>query len=142
MDEITLLAVVGLLGGVIGLVLGLLVGNLRPKGQVPPPSSRRAPDKIQLRIEGHRQEDAHSPAKKASYVQPGAAIPVQQVSQPSAVLPGLPGEPKTQPPNLGPVAVFARALQTDIKAPAPTARSIAAQIDEILQEQLAGPPPP
>jgi hypothetical protein len=45
-----------------------------------------------------------------------------------------------QRPSLNPVNVLARAIQSDVNIPEPPAKSIAAQIDEILQEKIEGSP--
>jgi len=48
--------------------------------------------------------------------------------------------PAAARPTVSPVDVFARAFQGDVKTPQPPPRSIAAQIDEILQEMLVDSP--
>jgi hypothetical protein len=47
------------------------------------------------------------------------------------------GQPQLQKPSLNPINVLARAIQSDINVP-PATKSIAAQIDEILQEKIEG----
>ena len=47
------------------------------------------------------------------------------------------GQPQIPKPSMNPVNILARAIQADVNVPHPT-KSIAAQIDEILQEKLEG----
>ncbi len=59
--------------------------------------------------------------------------------------PGLPSVPPASEANksrvnLNPINVFARAIQSDVKPMEKPNKSIAAQIDEILQEKLEGSP--
>jgi hypothetical protein len=47
------------------------------------------------------------------------------------------GQPQILKPSMNPVNILARAIQADVNVPQPT-KSIAAQIDEILQEKIVG----
>jgi hypothetical protein len=52
----------------------------------------------------------------------------------------LPAAPQTQPVRVNPVDMFARVLQSEVRNPPALQKSIAAQIDEILQEKLVDSP--
>lgn len=71
--------------------------------------------------------------------------PSAEVSAPVPSLEPLPSPynapaAESKPERIGPVDVFARALRTEVRKPEPPASSIAAQIDEIVQEKLAADP--
>lgn len=49
-------------------------------------------------------------------------------------------ESQLQRPSMNPINVLARAIQSDVNFPPTTDKSIAAQIDEVLQENIKGSP--
>ena len=52
----------------------------------------------------------------------------------------FPATQGAQQPKFSPIDMVARAVQSEVRSPTQPIRSIAAQIDEILQEQLVGSP--
>lgn len=66
-----------------------------------------------------------------------AQRPLEQIETRDAddVVTGL-DQPGTKRPSLDPVNILTRALQTDVKTPIDEPKSIAAQIDDILQENI------
>jgi hypothetical protein len=65
--------------------------------------------------------------------------PTSRAPQPPPAPSAPPAAPAATPGGL--VGVFARAVNAEIKVPPPAPRSIAAEVDEILQELLAALPP-
>jgi hypothetical protein len=63
-----------------------------------------------------------------------------EVTDPGVLQPAAAGygQAQAQRPSLNPIDVFARAIQSDVNVPQPASKSIAAQIDEILQEKIEG----
>ena len=54
------------------------------------------------------------------------------------VAPAAYGQSELQRPSLNPINVLARAIRADVNVPQEVTKSIAAQIDEILQEKIKG----
>jgi hypothetical protein len=67
-------------------------------------------------------------------------LSLEGVGEPAALQPATAAYDQAQPlqPSLNPINVLARAIQADVKVPKAPAKSIAAQIDEILQEKIEG----
>jgi len=79
------------------------------------------------------------PASKAA--QTVAPLPsFEGVSEQATLRPATAayGQPPVQRPSLNPINVLTRAIQADINVPQASTKSIAAQIDEILQEKIEG----
>jgi hypothetical protein len=80
-----------------------------------------------------------TPASKAA--QTVAPLPsFEGVSEPATLQPATAayGQTPVQRPSLNPINVLARAIQADINVPQASTKSIAAQIDDILQEKIEG----
>jgi hypothetical protein len=122
MDSIALIAIVGFIGLAIGFVLGVAVSTLRG-GQAATPSAEQ------------RLIEVSRPSTPA----PTAEAPPQTPA--AKGVEELPPSPSSGGrPILNPVNILARALQQDVRAPEAPPRSIAAQIDDILQEKLKDSP--
>jgi hypothetical protein len=123
MNNIALLISVGLIGVAIGFALGMVVASFRP---VQGERTQVKTDPVAARIE------APSPGPAAPPAEP---VPVKSESG------EVPTSPKpAQRPSVSPVNLLARALQSEVRSPQPPPMSIAAQIDEILQEKLETSP--
>ena len=133
MDGNVVLIVVGLIGVAVGFALGVAVTSLRE-----PHQEKQVVDtsQIERRIQTPvaRSTMSTSPAAPVEAAPPTA--PSTSLATPLADLPTtLP-----HPPSINTVDVLARVLQPELKAPEPPPLSIAAQIDEILQEMLQSSP--
>ncbi len=126
MNVTAILIVVGLIGIAIGIALGVAIASLRV-----PREGKRPPDSTQI------EARISAAPPKASAQAESAPRPVSTASSTSA---DLPAAPPAQRPTITAVNVLARALQSEVRAPEPPPRSIAVQIDEILQEKLASSP--
>lgn len=137
MNDIFLLAIVGVIGIGIGFILGLLVNVFRP-GEQNVATLQTADDQLaQVTVAPLEQAPAQSGQDQPS----GAASITSQQIEP-VVTDALPvsSDAKPRPPSFNPMDIFSRAIQADVKAPAPKPLSIAAQVDEILQEMLVASP--
>jgi hypothetical protein len=71
------------------------------------------------------------------------ATPAMPAAAALPALPALPAKPAEKPisrPSFNPVEMIARAIQTDARTPIEPPKSIAMQVDEILQEMLKDSP--
>ena len=127
MNGYAALIIVGLIGLAIGFALGVAVTSLRE-----PQRGKRAVDTSQM-VRRARVPVAN-PVPPLEAAPPPAPVPL-----PVTPLADLP-TPPLQRPSLNTVDVLARALQPDLRPPEPPSRSIAAQVDEILQEMLHDSP--
>ena len=126
MNVTAVLIVVGLIGIAIGFALGVAITSLRgPRVEKRPPDSTQ----IEARIKP-------APPKAAAQAE-AASKPAPSTNLTSY---DLPAAPPAKLPSIKAVDVLARALQADVRTPEPPPRSIAAQIDEILQEMLVNSP--
>jgi len=126
MNATAILIVVGLIGIAIGIALGVAIASLRA-----PREEKRSLDSTQI------EARIKVPPPKAASQAEVAPKPVPPASSPLA---DLPAAPPPQRPTLTAVNVLARALQSEVRTPEPPPRSIAVQIDEILQEMLEKSP--
>lgn len=126
MNVTAVLIVVGLIGIAVGFALGVAITSMRV-----PRAEKSAPDStpIEARIK--------TPPLKVATQTEVASKPVSFTSSTSS---DLPAAPPAKPPSIKAVDVLARALQADVRTPEPPPRSIAAQVDEILQEMLVNSP--
>jgi len=125
MSDTFLMITVGVIGIGIGFALGLLVSSLRN-----PQSESRLKEAPQSRDGGKLQSRINKPASttlRASEPQPDQMERSQE-------------QTSIKRPSLNPLDAFARALQPSAQAENPFARSIAEQVDEILQEMLEESP--
>ena len=122
MSDVTFFVVVGLIGIGIGFCLGLLAANL-------------GYSRSKSRSRGY----ASTSQPKREEIFPAPAIPMEQHTglQDAELVPS-PSSQKRM--SMNPIDVFARALQAEVSPSQPFARSIAEQIDEILQEMLENSP--
>jgi len=125
MSDTFLIFAVGVIGIGIGFALGMLVNSLRS-----PQSDFKAQFLPGNNVESKPRPD--SPGREASIAQPALA--------PSRNM--LPSQDQSPVKRLSmnPLDTFARALQPASHPTNPYARSIAEQIDEILQEMLSESP--
>ncbi len=77
------------------------------------------------------------PPKVGAADSPGRTEKTPAKSEPAAVQPSI---EQGQKQTYNPLNVFARSLRSDVAKPSAPAASIAAQIDEILQQKLSGLP--
>jgi hypothetical protein len=127
----SLLIIVGLIGIAIGFALGLAVASLRPtSGAETGPSVPTVEARLNV-------SPAPAPPKSVTVENP-TPLPDPVGGTGPAELPVA--APASQRSPVNPVSVLARALQSDVRTPAPAPKSIAAQIDEILQEMLENSP--
>jgi hypothetical protein len=125
MSQGFLLILTFLIGAATGFAIGLLVGSQRggketsQEPPAPPEEARVFPAPAQPTVEN-------------KVVEPPAA-PLSSSGE-------RPPQPQVNRPSLNPVDMFARALQGDARSPAAPPKSIAAQVDEILQENIKGTP--
>jgi hypothetical protein len=137
MNDSALLIIVGIIGIAIGFALGIVVAGLR--------TSREEKGIASSQVDARIAPSAPRPA----YDKPK---PIVETTPPTSVAPIAPpavnlgtGEiplptPPAQRPTLNPVGVFARALQSEVRTPQPPPKSIAGQIDDVLQEMLENSP--
>jgi len=127
MSEGFILVLVGIIGLVVGFAIGLAVGALR--------SSPGAP--VQSVTEG-----LPTTAEPTQAAPPPAAppTPLNQETEPLAVVATPVQGPELKRPSLNPINVLARAIQSEVPNPHQPDRSIAVQVDEILQEMLKSSP--
>jgi len=120
MNANIMLIVVGLIGIAIGFALGVALMSLRsPQAE----EDEKEPAPLQKRIQ--------TPPPKAP---PTVDVAPRPVSKPVSSFEDSP--PPQQRPTIKPANVLARVLQPDLSAAQAPPKSIAAQIDEILQEML------
>lgn len=130
MDDSALLLFVGLIGLAIGFALGIAVASLRAPKRAKPSSaaSRSAPRAV-------------PPAAKPVAPAPSAEQAVPKPLQTQSADFERPMEtPPAERPTVSAVNVLARAFQGEVKTPQAPPKSIAGQIDEILQEMLEESP--
>jgi hypothetical protein len=123
---------VGIVGIAIGFGLGMWYSALRFSGE----SKTGASAQIESRL-------APPPAKPTlvKTTSPGEDAPTPAASPaPEATDDSLSSALPVQKPQISPMSVLARALQADVRNPQPAEKSIAVQIDEILQENLENSP--
>ena len=126
MNVTAVLIVVGLIGIAIGFALGVAIAGLRvPRVEKRPPDSTQ----IEARIK--------TPPPKAATQTEATPRPASPANLTSF---DLPAAPPAQRPTIKAVDVLVQASQADVRTPEPPPRSIAAQIDEILQEMLVNSP--
>jgi len=74
----------------------------------------------------------------------GDRLPIPQASiaapKPEEDISSAMPVPVSQPPKISPIDVVARAMQSDVRIPPSQEKSIALQIDDILQTKIAGTP--
>jgi hypothetical protein len=126
MEDLLPLMIIGLLGIAIGFALGIAVASLRPTKR-----SRTASERPKAARPAPKPTPA--PARAEPVVSPPPPAQITPMEMPVVT-------PPEQRPTISAVNVLARAIQGDIKTPQPAAKSIAAQVDEILQEMLATSP--
>jgi hypothetical protein len=121
MNGTAVLIIVGLIGIAVGFALGVAITSLRG-----PREEKRTVDTAQIEARIHVPPPKPVPPAEATPrpIAPASALPADQTTPPA------------QRPTISAVNVIARALQSDVRSPEPPPRSIAAQIDEILQEML------
>ncbi len=125
MSDTFLIIAIGVIGIGIGFAVGLLVNSLRKpqrdidQQELPKTSSMTKPN---LRQQSSIQGPAQVTIDRADQV----LHPQDQVS--------------VKRPSMNPVEVFTRALQPQVQPKHPFTRSIAEQVDEILQEMLETSP--
>ncbi|MCI0518794.1 MAG: hypothetical protein L0Z70_00875 [Chloroflexi bacterium] len=127
MSQGFLLILTFLIGAATGFAIGVLVGQRAGKETAREPAS--LPEVVQ---------EPPAPAEPAD-----RRKEAEQPAAPLRIEPALgerPSQLQLNRPSLNPVDVFARALQGDSRAPASPPKSIALQVDEILQENLKGTP--
>jgi len=120
MDGNAVLIIVGLIGIAIGFALGVAITSMREPRQV-----KGDVDTAQIEA---RIGVPIPPAVTAPAPAPMAVAPLVDLSTPP------------QPRPITAVDVIARALQPDVRSSESQVRSIAAQIDEILQEMVENSP--
>ena len=125
MSDTFLILAVGVIGIGIGFALGMLVNSLRS-----PQSDSKAQEVPGIQAEGKPKPDL-----------PGKKAPPAQTTQESLsdVQPSQDQSPLKRP-SMNPLDAFTRALQPVSQPTHPFARSIAEQVDEILQEMLMDSP--
>lgn len=164
MFDSTAVLLIGLICLAVGLVIGLLLASLRnagaakdqaPQGEHDPPVEgvrlwrERAGGRLLVELDGRPLEEVEklSPDQRLHLEKAAADFATWLARSPARGEPlpaGRPEAPVAPPPPVanpakqGPVDVLVKAFQADVKT-APAERSIAAQIDEILQERLASP---
>ena len=125
MNANAMLIIVGLIGIAIGFALGVALMSLRgPQDQ----KDKDVSSQIQARIQ--------TPPPK---VVPAPDPAPRLVSTPGLSI-GDPPPPLPQRPTINPINVLARVLQPELSSAQAPPKSIAAQIDEILQEMLEHTP--
>lgn len=151
MDNGLLLILVGIIGVGVGFALGMGVASLRPvtpeaNKKAAQPAARAKP----VAAAPREPQPASVPTETATPANPPveipASAPVQAArSEAARVQVGIPVEVNLQAggmqrPNMSPLNVISRALQADVRPPDTASKSIAAQVDEILQEMLKNSP--
>jgi len=136
MDGNVVLIVVGLIGVAVGFALGVAVTSLRE-----PHQEKQVVDtsQIERRIQTPVARSTTSTTSTSPAAPVEAAPPTAPSTSPATPLADLPTT-LPHPPSINTVDVLARVLQPELKAPEPPPLSIAAQIDEILQEMLQSSP--
>jgi hypothetical protein len=127
MNEGFILVLVGIIGLVVGFAIGLAVGVLRA-----PPSASERPSRRTSSTKAQQVATASPPGT------PGVPPTKIPATLNSAEAPALGDAIKR--PNMSPVNVLTRAMQAEVQTPHAPPRSIAAQVDEILQEMLKNSP--
>jgi hypothetical protein len=133
MNESALLIIVGIIGLAIGFALGIAVTSLRTSRDTKVGDSSQ----LEARLSPPTPvTDSEKPKPIIEAAVPTTLPPVE--APPGASEAGeLPSASSpAQRPTLSPVNVIARALQAEVRSPQPPPKSIATQIDEILQEML------
>lgn len=123
MDTVVLILIVAFIALAIGFALGVGLAGLR-SGQGAAPATQR------------RLEEVARPSTPPPAVEAPPSVP------PAEVVREAPASPSTSAGRvaLNPLGVLARAVQQEVRPPEPPSKSIAAQIDEILQEKLKDSP--
>jgi hypothetical protein len=80
------------------------------------------------------------PAEQQQIPGTGTGPLVKGAATAGALSESLQSTPQATPVKVNPVNMFARVLQSEVRTPPVVQKSIAAQIDEILQEKLTGSP--
>jgi hypothetical protein len=119
MNDSALLIIVGIIGVAIGFALGVVVAGMRSGREEKPASEIERIEQV---------AEPPSVAPKSVAAPPPLVTPISTPAE-------IPSTP-VQRPSISPVDVIARALQPDKSALQPPPKSIAGQIDEILQEML------
>lgn len=126
MDQGLILVLVGIIGLIVGFAIGLAVGVLR--------SAPSAPAQTATQV---------SPPE-GKVVEVKTALPESEKADTQVETPNVEEMPvqgsEIKRPSMNPINVLARAIQSDVGAPRPADRSIAVQVDEILQEMLKNSP--
>ncbi len=127
MENPALLVIIGIIGLAIGFALGIGLMSLRTpradkEGDAPTPVIESIPQTAPPPVQP-------APKKESELVPP-------TLMSETLVTP----IPQKKPAPINPVDMIARALQSEVRAPKPQPKSIAAQIDEILQEMLEESP--
>lgn len=151
MDNGLLLILVGIIGVGVGFALGMGVASLR---SVTPEANKKAAQPAArakpVAAAPREPQPASVPAETGTPANPPVEIqagaPVQAArSEAARVQADIPVEVNLraggmQRPNMSPLNVISRALQADVRTPDTASKSIAAQVDEILQEMLKNSP--
>jgi len=131
MNANAMLIVVGLIGIAIGFALGVALMSLRS----PQSENKRAAPRIQARTP-RNQARGQTPPPEAVPASDEAPTPIP--TQAHLTADPTPSTPRVS--NTNPVNILARVLQPGLSSVQEPPKSIAAQIDEILQEMLEGSP--
>lgn len=121
MSDTFVIILVGLIGIGIGFAIGMLVNSLRNP---------------QNESEQRKQPVSGVKAQPGTSKRPVLETPIQTTTSQTERLPQTQDQPAANRPNLNPLDIFAHALQPNVQSVHPYSRSIAEQIDEILQEML------
>lgn len=125
MNVNAMLIIVGLIGIAIGFALGVALMSLRG-----------SQDEKRKDISSQVEARIRTPPPKAAPV----AEEAPRLVSPPPVSIGDPSSTPPQPTTIKPVNVLARVLQPELSSAQAPPKSIAAQIDEILQEMLEDSP--
>jgi FtsZ-interacting cell division protein ZipA len=131
MDITTTIIILIAIGVIIGFVAGLLVAGLRPNRNTSKDSSSHH-TKTRTSSARPGQDTFHS--ETPSWL---SSMEDQKSHSTGLDTPPSPEE-SVKPPSMNPVDILARAVQADVKSPEQRPKSIVSQVDEILQERLAG----
>jgi hypothetical protein len=132
MNDLIPVVLIALLCLGIGFALGSLVAGLR----------FGSPSKKVGRTQERHLDEAENPAQASPAKPIHLAAQVEFNRTQSETMQPIYIEPPIAPvslrPSLNPVGILSRALQAEVQNERASTKSIAAQIDEILQEKLAG----